>query len=242
MNIDLLRTPVADLGADTAFCGRVPTLVLVAGNANNHENYLWQDGSRSASKSISAQGTYWLEISNRCGTDRDSIRISVYPVPALDLGIDTTRCGGFPIVLDAGNPGSSYLWQPGGETTQILQVSDYGNYGVTVTNQQGCVSYDEILITKECHSYYFIPTAFSPNGDGVNDAFRPVVNDVENYSLIIYNRWGEFVFETTDPKAGWNGKYKGEYVQNDIYYFQIKFRLMQSGEALEKSGRVHLLR
>jgi len=242
VRIDLLTTPMADLGEDTAYCGSVLTRILRAGNAFNQESYLWWDGSRGLSNTITRAGSFWVEIENRCGSDRDTVTYSLNPEPVVDLGPDTVICGDFPYLLDAGHAGSEYLWQPGGESTQIKQVNAYGTYAVKVTDSNGCTGLDDISIEEECNSTYYIPTAFSPNNDGVNDLFRPVVHDVTDYELIIYNRWGDFIFQTTDPLTGWDGIYKGDHVQNDIYYYLIKFKLKQTGEEIEESGRVHVLR
>lgn len=242
VDVGLLTKPVADLGEDTAFCGALTSKTLRIGKAQNEENYLWWDGLSGASNTITRAGSYWVAIENRCGSDRDTVTYRLNPEPEVDLGPDTVICGDFPYLVDAGHPGSDYLWQPGGETTQIKHVSAYGTFSVKVTDSNGCIGLDDISIEEECNSTYYIPSAFSPNNDGVNDLFRPVVHDVTDYELIIYNRWGDFMFETTDPKAGWDGIYKGDYVQNDIYYYLLKFNLKQTHEEIEESGRVHVLR
>lgn len=121
----------------------------------------------------------------------------------------------------------------------ILGEYCYRVYGVSHTGDTSysnttCLSGDPKL---------FIPTAFSPNNDGLNDLFNPIMffmkegelEEVNGFSLIIFNRWGEKVFETDDPRLGWNGTYKGTECQQGAYVYKVKatgldnFKIYESG-------------
>ena len=85
----------------------------------------------------------------------------------------------------------------------------------------------------------FIPDAFTPNGDGINDLFGVKGEGLQNFSMRIFNRWGELVFESHNPRQQWDGNYEGKPVQTDTYVYQ----LIASGlGSKEKTGSVTLIR
>ncbi|MFM9946104.1 MAG: gliding motility-associated C-terminal domain-containing protein, partial [Bacteroidia bacterium] len=144
--------------------------------------------------------------------------------PTVNLGLDTALCGVFNLPLDAGNPGLAYYWEPSGETTQSIVANKQVIYKVTVIDANGCIGKDEMQVKDDCKSKWFIPTSFTPNGDNLNDEFAPVLINCENYSLHIYNTWGEKLFETNDPFAKWDGTYQGKVVQDGNYIYAINFK------------------
>jgi len=90
-------------------------------------------------------------------------------------------------------------------------------------------------------SLVFIPNAFTPNGDRVNDEFRVRTNTLKNIQLIIYDRWGNKVFETNDISKGWDGSYKGRPAAVDAYGYFFTGECLQ-GEKISLKGNVTLLR
>ncbi len=99
---------------------------------------------------------------------------------------------------------------------------------------------------KERFSTVFIPTAFSPNGDGINDIFkvRATEIDVEDFSIVVMNRWGQEMWSTTNVDQGWDGSNQGDdyYVRMGVYTYFIHYRDLISGEITEKAGTVVLVR
>jgi gliding motility-associated-like protein len=93
---------------------------------------------------------------------------------------------------------------------------------------------------------YFVPNSFSPNNDGINDVFLPITNavDPEYYHLMIFNRWGEMVFESKDPKKGWEGDFKGGeyYLQDDVYTYFLKVKWFHEEQYEEKDGTIMMFR
>jgi gliding motility-associated-like protein len=99
-----------------------------------------------------------------------------------------------------------------------------------------------------------VPNSFTPNGDGTNDVFLPVITsgvDLGNYQLLIFNRWGQVVFSTTDPTMGWDGTYmnlqefltgEDNFAQDGTYTWKIILNSSQNEGAVEKVGHVTLLR
>ena len=100
-----------------------------------------------------------------------------------------------------------------------------------VVNEFGC-SNDTSLVVQNKTTVFFVPNAFNPAHGG----FKPYTNRVYNYHLEIYNRWGELLFETTDPNMAWDGTYKGEYVQQDVYACFIHYTDAKRKRFLYKDG------
>ncbi len=138
--------PVVNLGNDTAFCAG-NYLNLDAGNAGS--TYLWSTGATIQSIDVTTSGTYSVAVTNAAGcTGRDTITVTVNPVPVVALGPDVSICSGNSLTLDAGTqgPNATYLWSTGA-TSQTLSVATAGSYSVTVTNGSGCIGRDTINVT-----------------------------------------------------------------------------------------------
>jgi gliding motility-associated-like protein len=127
----------------------------------------------------------------------------------------------------------------------IHEYLEPGQYIIvqTVTNANGCTDRDSLLITIEVKDILppKLPNAFSPNGDGVNDTFYVRGGPFETMELRIYNGWGEMVFETTDPTAGWDGTHKGKPEINGVYVYSVVATTTE-GETHDRSGKVTLTR
>ncbi|MFL5773439.1 MAG: gliding motility-associated C-terminal domain-containing protein [Flavisolibacter sp.] len=183
-------------------------------------------------------GTYTdtFTATNGC----DSLRVlhlTLLSLPKPNLGINPVLCSGDSLVLD---PGTflSYVWQDG-STRKNFTVTKPGLYSVMVTNICGSAKQDVIVQEKECAINF--PSAFTPNGDGKNDDFKILTSySFESYHLFIYNRWGQKVFETTDPLKPWNGSVNNKPQQTDIFIWQCSYtRQNRSGQL---KGTVALIR
>jgi gliding motility-associated-like protein len=126
------------------------------------------------------------------------------------------------------------------------QQFSFGEAGVfpvalVVRNTWGCSDsvVKNIEVLPDFH--VFIPNAFTPNTDGKNETFTAVTRGVREYHLAVFNRWGEKIFESTDPATGWDGSYKGGPCQQDVYAWQI-YVISHSGERRELKGSVTLYR
>lgn len=156
------------------------------------------------------------------------------PIP-LDLGPDTNLCHGT-IILDVTVNGATYRWQDG-TTDAIYSADSPGHYWVDVTVDD-CLRSDSISIDG-CPVPLQFPSAFTPDGDGLNDTFHPVGIDVPYYSMLIFNRWGEKLFETSIVEPGWDGTYKGERCPEDTYVFLVNYE-NRRGERVQVRGYVVL--
>ncbi len=176
------------------------------------------------------EGVYTFSVMvNECTQLVESIFVEVLGDPFVDLGSDTTLCAGLPVTLDATAYLSDYLWQDG-STDSIFEVSESGTYSVFVTN--GCGSWTdfiEVAYLNDCFDYcpIYSPNAMSPNYDDVNDGFRQMTPCLVNdYSLQIFNRWGELVFESDAIDVVWDGRFEGEVVAQGVYVWVARGRLV----------------
>jgi len=155
----------------------------------------------------SSSGIYidTLVGANGCDSIR-TLQLTVLPKPVPYLGTDTALCTGKTIQL---YPGQfiTYTWQDGSAQNHFT-VTQPGLYSVVVSNSCGCGS-DEIIIKEGICDIYF-PSAFTPNNDGKNDLFKILgAQNLKDYHLAVYNRFGQKVFETNDYTKGWTGDVKG---------------------------------
>ena len=111
-----------------------------------------------------------------------------------------------------------------------------------VVNSIGCTDQNDFTVVAP--AYYFIPSGFTPNGDGINDAFLMVAENVEIFELKIINRWGDVVFESNDPTKTWMGDYQGHadyFVPNGVYSYTLKIK-GKNKDAQTLTGTVTLVR
>ncbi len=195
----------------------------------------------SFSTNITASTSYYL--TNTVGTCTSAasladVKLSSAPA-APALGSDTSICTGDALVLFAGIY-NSYLWQDDSKQPTYT-VTNSGIYSVTVGNSEGCTNSSSIAVEvlTNCDDIYF-PSAFSPNDDGRNDKFGPLGNlfVVSNYSLKIFNRYGEMVFQTNSPYQKWDGTIAGKkygninFVWVATYNYRGKIMKTQKGNVL----------
>jgi gliding motility-associated-like protein len=192
---------------------------------------------------LTASGNYTDTLTNTAGCDSIiNLQLTVTPTPVIHLGKDTLLCEGDTLRLDVTTLNATYVWQDGSTLPYYIVTQD-GQYHVSV--KTNCIdAADTIEIQyKSCEAItctYFIPTAFTPNGDGNNDEFKIRSNCTLTGMLIIYNRFGNEIFKTTDLTIGWNGKYKDESLQADVYAYYAEFTL--NGKTEKIKGNITLLK
>ncbi|HEY8733980.1 MAG TPA: gliding motility-associated C-terminal domain-containing protein, partial [Puia sp.] len=189
-------------------------------------------------------GEYHVKLTSKNGCVRtDTVLIgSVKPLPSFFLPPDTVICAGEVLLLHPGPSYKSYYWS-NGETGDSILVNDAGVYSLQVTDGFGCTGNDTIRVeTKKCPYGIYFPNAFTPNKDGRNDVFRPVIlGHPLVYHFDIYNRWGQQVFETTDPKNGWDGMLKRKDQESEAFIWVCIFQFAGEKKTVKK-GSFLLLR
>ncbi len=168
---------------------------------------------------------YWISRKEGlCESERDSFTVHILAPPENISLPDTTICEGDVLYLSAGNETMFYLWHTG-DTVCCISLSQPGDYYVDISNICGSVRAEGRMETLPCSNCVWLPDAFSPTGDGINDVFRAVVRcPVSDFALRIFNRWGQLVFQTIDPAAGWDGQYAGAPAPVGVYFYFLEAR------------------
>jgi gliding motility-associated-like protein len=189
-------------------------------------------------------GIYSLTVSQAgCFSDTINVKVSITNSPDINLGNDTTICQGQQILLNAGSGSGMITWSTGDTSQQIL-VEFPGIYSVLVSDGE-CSASDTILI-EDCGSALWLPNAFSPNYDGKNDLFKPVIQGyLTFYQIQIFNRWGQQIYESSDPLSGWDGTFNGNVCPDDMYVYIVRYSHsteISSDKRIIKRGTVTIIR
>ncbi|SFW90014.1 gliding motility-associated C-terminal domain-containing protein, partial [Chitinophaga sancti] len=232
-----------NLGPDKDIC--IGGLVVLDATNPDAISYLWNDGTTDPVREVSTPGTYSVTVLDRnCNlTSTASVKVTVAGIGNISLGNDTTICIGQTLTLnvDAGT-GNSVRWQDGTTTSKYV-VTQTGYYKVTVYNDCGSVTDDITVTYKQCEAKPDFPNAFTPNGDGHNDTFKPHVNGpMYDYDLRVYNRWGQVVFLSRDLTKGWDGRFQGTLVDVGTYVYLLSYKNTAAGETRIVKGEVSVIR
>ncbi len=206
--------------------------------------YRWSNGSTMQAIALTQTGKYSVYVTDVNGcTGGDSVQIKrILAIPAHFLPPDTAVCSYGSILLQSAAPYASYLWNTG-EAVRSITIKQAGRYWLEVRDNNGCKGRDTAEVAgKQCMKGFWVPSAFTPNGDGKNDVFRPLIfGNIERYSFAVYNRWGEKIFESREPGEGWNGTAKGVANGTTTYVWICSYQL--AGEpAHQEKGTVILVR
>jgi gliding motility-associated-like protein len=139
------------------------------------------------------------------------------------------------------SPPVSWLWDLGnGDTRNVpdftYTYNDTGKFHVTlvVSDQYGCTDSTSSYVIVQPYSTIYFPNAFTPNGNGLNDMFKVLGTGISNFNIKIFDRWGKMVYTSNDMKSGWDGKYKGQKVQQGVYTYSVYYR-----DALKKEHIIY---
>ncbi|MDZ7742578.1 MAG: gliding motility-associated C-terminal domain-containing protein [Bacteroidota bacterium] len=217
--------------------------VIILSNAsggNGNINYEWTSPSGDHQEggmilletaSIEDAGLYTVTATDAVGcTATAETELIVNPLPQPGFAGQDTIPFSEHLQLDAGPGQQHYQWSTG-DTTQSIHITQEGWYKVELTSPQGCTSIDSVYALN-IYLKLYIPNAFSPNGDGMNDEFRVVLYSsyIPKFSMEIYNRWGQLIYQSKDPLQGWNGKVKGKDSPQGAYVYRIVYEYIGTGE------------
>jgi gliding motility-associated-like protein len=240
IKVNVFANPVVSLDRTSYLCTGSSRLL----DAGNYSSYLWNDGSTSQKTIAKDIGIYAVEVrdANGCkGSDTTRIT-SILPLPSHFLPGDTLLCSYDKLSIKPLQAYSTYQWSTGASAPS-LTVSQPGNYWLQVKDAKGCVGRDSITIdAKDCMKGCYVPTAFSPNKDGKNDLFRPMLfGRVKKFQFIVYNRWGQAVFQTTELNRAWDGKVAGVEQDPNVFVWVCNYQFEGEEEKTER-GTVMLVR
>ena len=152
------------------------------------------------------------------------------------------------VIVGGGVINETYSWTPSDGLScndcpnPIASPDQTTTYVVTVTTDDGCISTDStIIVVDQPCTELFVPTIFSPNGDGINDVLCVYGSCVVSLQFDIYNRWGERVFSTQDQSECWDGTYKGKMMNTATFAYKLKVTLID-GQEIEDAGNINLVR
>jgi gliding motility-associated-like protein len=230
-------------------------------SSNGEVSYLWSDpwGSTSTSEILSINnaqpshsGIWSLRITDTLDCFLEvSLEILIHqtPVPAF-AGQDTITTEE-PVEIDAGDGFASYLWNTG-ETSQLITAEVEDWYSVMIESLYGCAGEDSVYVQfvtapppppeEPPGELIILPNAFTPDGDGLNDVFKAIgqPENLTSFSMKIFNRWGQMVFESTDISLGWDGTYQGKPAPSGTYVYRLDYSI--SSRSFDTSGTVILVR
>jgi gliding motility-associated-like protein len=238
-----------NLGNDTLLCTTSEYTLSQPG----FTQYLWQDGSESNSFEVTESGKYTLQATSNAGcVDTDTVQIQLVSPTLSASASPSTLILGDTAQLTAVSDATSYLWTP----SEGLSCSDCPNplvtpvddididYIVFATDSFGCRISDTVTITVDIRcNEVFIPTIFSPNKKGpeANETFCVYSDCVEQFKLVIHNRWGQRIFETENINTCWDGSFNGQEAQSGVYAFNVYLRQLD-GVVINKTGTITLVK
>ena len=232
------------LPLDTVICPNRTVELIPSGTYSFYE---WQDGSDQPTYDADTEGQYWLDVINIFGCSfSDTMEVIGLTEPQFSLGNDTLFCLGQEVLLDPGVDSAfhNFLWSDYSTGTTLL-AADSGYYWLEVTNPCGAMDDDIMIHTENCSSVIAAPNAFTPNGDGKNDVFTLKGENISNFKMYIYDRWGSLIFESNDITLGWDGAIKGSDAPFGAYVWLAVYDIHHndnSSETKKMKGTVFLIR
>lgn len=199
--------------------------------------------------------TLIIATTNGCiGIDTITVpaAVTVNPTPTAGFSVSDTSVSIFSPFIGVTDlsVGADSCWLDFGDgyTTNDCNAGhtywNYNDYWITqiVINSYGCPDTARIHVEVYPEFRFYIPNTFTPNGDGLNDVFMPAIIGVDQYHFMVFDRWGMLIFETYDTMQGWDGRFKGNKCEEDVYVWKVDYldiEHMESGSAI---GHVNLIR
>jgi gliding motility-associated-like protein len=232
--------------------------------------YHWDFGDGNTSQAVSPSYTYFnpgiytvsLSASNITGqtiTNTKQSIIDVFAKPMANFKITPPLIyipGGILYTANLSTNATGYYWDFGdGQTStdfrpeHIYKKDGTFTISLAVSNESGCTDtirlVDAVIVKKG--NDVLVPNAFTPGtngagyGDGHNDVFLPIMRGVTQFEMLIFNRWGQLLFESRDQSTGWDGYYQGKLCEQDVYMYKLTVKL-ENGQDLVRTGDVNLIR
>lgn len=205
------------------FCDLLDTTVTFVGKG--FKTVTW-NGVPGESYRITTPGTVNVNITNSNGCpETGSFTVNLFNKPNLNLMADTTVCLSVNPVLFAGLGMQSYKWNDGSTGPSVI-AENPGLYWVEIKDVNGCRNRDSVMINKNGYifpSMVYMPTAFTPDGNGVNDLYpnNKYVNIGSLYNVKLYNRWGEKMAEFNNANLNWDGTFNGKEAPSGVYVYLV---------------------
>jgi gliding motility-associated-like protein len=238
IQVELNDEAVFELGEDTTLCAGIMHNLKGPANANS---YIWNTDHNTAFIDVDKEGLYSLSVHKGVCDYADTINIT-YEDGKIDLGNDSTLCYGDRLVLNSTSlDGSTYTWSNGWKEP-VISITQPGKYWVSVMNRCGKFADTLRADFNTCRCNYFVPTAFTPNNDGLNDKVAPILDcSGAEYSFRIVNRFGQIVFESKNPMEKWDGTFNGQPAEIGVYFYLLQLKEPR-GKDFQFKGDITLIR
>ena len=252
LTINALTT--LDAGSDIFICSGEEIIL----NASGASTYTWSNGVSNGESFTSPEGvnTYIViaEDNNGC-TATDQLIVTTWPIPAISISGEDPLClgensGSAEIVISSGTPPFTIEWN-NGDTLSSIQNQYAGIFDVLVTDANTCEASSSIVLSDPFEPCYvgpeiniYIPNSFSPDNNEHNQTWFVVAEGIsfENFTLLIFNRWGTLIWESHDIRVGWDGTYKNKNVPDGTYTYKLEYQEAE-GEPLKfATGHLNVLR
>jgi gliding motility-associated-like protein len=241
LQIKIQDTLLPDLGPDLIIC---PGADILLKTTTPFAAYVWQNNSMLAELRVNAPGKYYVTIQDQCSRAfADTLSVSLFETDNSILPADTTICYYETPTIKPVKVLAAYYWSDQ-TTANATTIAHPGLYWLQATDDNGCTVRDSInFYAKNCPARgIYMPNAFTPDNNGRNDLLKPVIyGTIVKYRFSVFNRYGQMVFNTTDPARGWNGTINNNYPNAGTYVWYCTFELEGKNPVTEK-GTVLLLK
>lgn len=235
----------ASITGNTTLC---PGLMTILDAGADYVLYRWSTGDTTQSIINVGPGNYFVFVQDSAGcSGYDTVDVIQYPEVDLDIFGDKTFCLGSAGYLTATTGYTGYHWSTGEVGVETIMVSSQGYYDIRVLDPNSCWAYDTVFVSTDtcidtCN--VIIPNAFTPNGDGANDFFGPEINrcNLEIFEFSIFDRWGIKVFETEDVEIKWDGLFKNDIVESDVFVWKLKYKDYGDPRTFNRMGHVSIIK
>jgi gliding motility-associated-like protein len=221
-------------------------------NPANTDSWTWDFGDATSGAGNSpihqyaSSGDYSVTLTETFNgrSFTSTFPVTIHPLPPKSFTQDSLYIfPGSSIPLDGGADMMTYMWQ-NGYSGRFLNVSEPDSIFVFIVDTNCCQMSDTLRVILLDLA---VPTAFTPNGDLLNDLFRVKgpTEGIDNYQFSVFNQWGQMIWETSDFLAGWDGKVKGTLCTTGLYTWLMKFSVkgnIMNGGNVVKRGSFMLLR
>jgi len=233
------------LNRDTAIC---PGSSLTLRASGLYASYLWQDGSTDSIYVAHDTGLYYLTATDFCGVTRsDSVKLAPVRL-ALSVGNQSEICNRDSLAIMLPPQFSHYSWTPEEDARENNGSLHFfpnrtTTFMINAEKAPGCVVTDTLrIVVDDCRNQLYFPNAFTPNGDGRNEIFKPHADgDLIQYELSVYDRWGALIFDSQDVSRGWDGLFHGHVQPSGTFVWTCRYRFKGDRVRTEK-GVILLLR
>ena len=259
VTVAIQALPIFDLGPDQQLCPDEEAYLYIY-PLPEEASFSWNIAHYQPALTTSDPGVYTALVNWNGCLWTDEVLIERAAPLLIDITEPLSFCEGESMVVSAENPPNlfpiGYSWN-NGETTPAIQIDRQGIYEVTAANACDTLTKVFEVTLDYCECPVYVPNAFTPDNDGANDLFLPVLGcEPDSYLLEVFNTWGEIIFATDDPETGWLGQveedpsstdHSGYFTRSNVYHWRISVEFPDednpvSSARLEFQGHVHMMR